>query len=291
MSHAHRALFTLALLCAQGCGGRADVPRVAASTPEPLPSATPSQTPAPPPFPARERGETAFEPFVNLSGGRRFESREVEQKPLRKDLEFGATYPVLVGDDRPAAREFNRRARAIVMEDVQPYLKDRSDPDRDRMKGVDMEHHVTHKVVYATDEVVSVLFYVTGYSTPAAHGYHFPVTFNFDLKTGRDIELARVFKPRSGYLRTIAQLCAADLERQFGWKYPSATSPLFARGAEPKRENYTSWVVTRDGLVFIFEEYQVMSYADGEPKVLIPFDTLQESIDPRGALAPLAAHE
>lgn len=44
-------------------------------------------------------------------------------------------------------------------------------------------------------------------------------------------------------------------------------------------------------LVFIFEEYQVMSYADGEPKVLIPFASLREITDPRGVPARLAAHE
>jgi hypothetical protein len=306
MSHAHRALGLLAALllsCAQGC--RAGEPRAAASTPEPAPTPAAPQSAAPqssaaasptptrpaPPFPARDRGHRAFEPFINLSGGRRFESREVEQKPVRKDLEFGANYPVLLGDDSRAARDFNRRTRAIVMEDVKPYLKDRSDPDKDRMKGVDMEHHVTHKVVYATDEVVSVLFYATGYSTPAAHGYHFPVTFNFDLRAGREIELAQVFKPRSGYLRTIAKLCAEDIERQFGWKYPSAEGTTFARGAEPKPDNYASWVVTRGGLVFIFHEYQVMSYVDGEPKVLVPFASVREIINPRSALARPAANE
>jgi hypothetical protein len=44
-------------------------------------------------------------------------------------------------------------------------------------------------------------------------------------------------------------------------------------------------------VVLIFEEYQVVSYADGEPKVLIPFERLREIIDPRGPLARLAAHE
>lgn len=52
-----------------------------------------------------------------------------------------------------------------------------------------------------------------------------------------------------------------------------------------------AWVVTRDGLVFIFHEYQVASYADGEPKVLIPFASLRDVLDPRGALARLATNE
>lgn len=295
MSHAHRALVPLAaaaLLCAQGCRGRADAPQAAAlTTPTPSPSPTPTPSPSPSPYPARERGDDAFEPFINLSGGRRFESRAVGQKPLRKDLDFGASYPVLSGDDGPAAREFNRHARALVLEDVTPYLNERPRPGSDREPGVELEHHVTHKVVYASDEVVSVLFYFSGYASPAAHGYHYPVTFNFDLKAGREIELARVFKPGSGYLKRIAELCDADLRRQFGKSYPGGQVTSLEGGLKPKAKNFSSWVVTRAGLVFIFEEYQVMSYADGEPKVLIPFDAVREMFDPRGALARLAAHE
>ncbi|HEX8291937.1 MAG TPA: RsiV family protein, partial [Pyrinomonadaceae bacterium] len=155
---------------------------------------------------------------------------------------------------------------------------------------VEMEHHVTHKVVYASDDVVSVLFYVTGYSAPAAHGYHFPVTLNFDLSAGREIELSRVFRPGSGYLSRITKLCDEDLRRQFGGHLHGQMTGLEG-GLKPRAKNFRSWVVTPGGLVFIFGEYEVASYADGEPKVLIPFDSLREIIDPRGALARLAAHQ
>lgn len=293
MSHAQRALVTLAalaLICAQGCGGRADVPRAAASTPEPpRPPAAPAQTPTPPPFPARERGDSAFDPFINLGGGRRFESREVGRQPARKDLKVGADYPVLVGDRSPAAREFNRRARSFVLGEVTPYLEAGRDPEKEKnpfWKDVEEFYNVRHKVVFASGDVVSVLFYLEGYDWGAGHGYHQPVSFNFDLKSGREIKLAHLFKPRSDHLRRIAGLCGEDLRRQFG-----ADFPFFTDGLKPTAKNFKSWVITPGGLVFIFEEYQLVAYAQGEPKVLIPFDGLREIIDPRGPLARLAAHE
>lgn len=288
---------------AQGCAGRsaasqstqaagATAPSSAITAATPTPNAaTPTPTPSTPRFSARERGADAFEPFIDMSGGRRFESRKVGRKPVRADLDFGADYPVLLGDEGRAAREFNRQAREFVMEDVEPYLQDRSDARKKWSEGVDMEHHVSHKVVFASDEVVSVFFYITGYTAPAAHGYHFPVTFNFDLKAGRELELAHLFKPRSDYLRTIARLCAEELERQYAQGHIDRGGYGPGEGVKPKAENFKSWVITRDGLVFVFEEYQVTSYAGGEPKVLIPFDSLQGIINPRGALARLAAHE
>jgi hypothetical protein len=309
MPRAHGALVVIAAalcLCAQGCGSRAGAPQFAQAMSEPArPSATASALsaatpPAPyePPYPAHERGAKAFEPSVSLSGGRRFESREVGQKPARKDLKVVADYPVLLGDDRPAAREFNRRARALVMGEVTSYLQDEPDPEKEKSphwKDVEESHRVSHEIIFASDEVVSVLFYVTGYSWGAAHGYHYPLTLNFDLKAGRELELTQLFKPRSGYLRIIARLCAEDLNRQFehqfGQKHHFGEGSTWAEGLKPKRDNYKSWVITRDGPVFIFEEYQVVAYADGEPKVLIPFDSLKEIINPRGALAGLHARE
>ncbi|HEV2862674.1 MAG TPA: RsiV family protein [Pyrinomonadaceae bacterium] len=279
-------LAAAACLCAQACGGRAATRQSASST------AAPTPTPHAPTFPALQRGTAGFVPFVNLGAGRRFEAREVGRKPRREDLEVSADYPVLLGDEGPAAREFNRLARALVLEDVTPYLEARPDHEkrRDRhFKDVKESHHVSHQVVFASDEFVSVLFYVTGYSWGAAHGYHRPVAFNFDLKAGREIKLAGLFRPGSAYLQTLSTLCDEDLRRQFGPRYMAGKGGLFADGLRPKAGNFDSWVVTRDGLVFVFEEYRVASYADGEPKVLIPFEALREIADPRGPLARLAA--
>lgn len=283
--------------CAQGCAGRPAEGRGArdearaASTPPAAQDANapPKAETYTPPFPSHKRAEEAFEPSIRMSGGRAFESRPLALKSARRDLELSAEYPVLVGDESRAARKFNRLMRDFAEGEMRPLLRDRSDPEdgKQRMEGVPMEHHVSHAVVYASDELVSVLFYVTGYSTPAAHGYHFPVTFNFDMKAGRELELKDLFKPGSRYLEAVSRACVEDLDRQFAPGYAT-------RGGvrpEAKAENYRSWVVTPGGLVFSFEEYQLVSYAEGEPKVLIPFDRLRDILRPGGALAALAARQ
>jgi hypothetical protein len=284
----------VACACAQGCAGRTDgrpdaAAQTSATQPPAAQSADASHTPEPyaPPLPALKRGGEAFEPVLRMSGGRAFESRALALKAARKDLELSADYPVLVGDERPPARKFNRLMRDFAAEEMRPLLRDRSDPDdkRQRMEGVPMEHHVSHKVVYASDELVSVLFYVKGYTTPSAHGYHYFATFNFDMKAGRDLELKDIFKPGSRYLEALSRACVEDLDRQFppGYATRGGVRP------EAKADNFRSWVVTPGGLVLIFEEYALVAYAEGEPKVLIPFERLKEMMRPEGALAALAA--
>ena len=298
MTRTHTTLALLAALllpCAQACrstsAGAAQAPDASAQDTAAAP------TPHAAPFPALKRGTEAFETFVNLSGGRGFSAREVAHKPKRKDMRVRADYPVLLGDDRPAAREFNRLARALVVEDVTPYIESERDHEKEgdpNWKDVEEWREVYHKVVYASDEVASVLFFVEGYNWGAAHSHHKPVTLNFDLKAGREIGLAQVFRPGSDYLRTVSELCTEDLERQFAGRLgprPFGAGPTLLEGLKPKPENFDAWVVTRDGLVFVFEEYQVVAYADGEPKVLIPFARLKEILDPRGPLAGLAGSE
>jgi hypothetical protein len=295
MTRTHTTLVLLAALllpCAQAC--RATSAGAAQAPPAQTPAA--AQTPYAAPFPALARGTDAFEPFVNLSGGRGFSAREVAHKPARKDMKVRADYPVLLGDDRPAAREFNRLARTFVLDDVTPYIESDPDPEKERhphWKDVEEYHNVSHKVVYASDELVSVLFYVEGYNWGAGHGQHKPVTLNFDLKAGREVGLAQVFKPGSDYLRLIADLCHEDLKRQFGaGGYPGGEGTAVEGGrVKPAEDSLKAWVVTREGLVFVFEEYHVVAYSQGEPKVLIPFERLREFIDPRGPLAGLAGSE
>jgi hypothetical protein len=305
MSRALKSLFALAAAlaacaCAQGrwshttSESHAPAALALAQTHAPTPSEAARPMPAAyaPPFPARERGADAFEPFVNLSGGRRFESRGVGRKPARKDLKVSADYPVLAGDAGPAAREFNRRVRSLVVREVTPYIEDGPDPEKEKdphFKDVEEYHNVSHKVVFASDAVVSVLFYIEGYRWGAAHGFHQPVAFNFDLKAGREVKLARLFKPGSDYLRRMARLCAADLVRQREAGHIHGGGYSRPEDLKPTADSFKSWVVTPRGLVFIFEEYGVAPYSSGEPKVLVPFDALRDIIDPRGALAAVAA--
>lgn len=237
-------------------------------------------------LPARERGAAAFEPFIGMSGDRRFETRTVEKKLTRTKFEVSANYPQLLGDTGPQARRFNRLVRALVFEEIGPYLEDQPDHEKEKSdfwKDVKEWHRVSHKIIFASDDLISVFFYVEGYPWGAAHGYHSPRTFNYDLKRGRALSLADLFKPNSGHLKVIARLCADDLRRQ------KVQSLIMDDGVRPLSKNFKAWVLTPKGIVLIFEEYQVAAYADGEPKVLIPYERLRDIIDPRGALASLAA--
>ncbi|HEX8130808.1 MAG TPA: DUF3298 domain-containing protein [Pyrinomonadaceae bacterium] len=240
-------------------------------------------------FSARDRGTDAFESFINFSPERQFETRTIEKQLTRTKFAIKADYPQLVGDRSAAARKFNQAAETLVDGDIEPYLTDKRDLEKERRehwKDVEEYHTISHKVIFASDEVISVLFYAYGYSWGAAHGYHYPLVLNYDLQRGRVLKLADLFPPGSKYLQTIADYCLRDLSCQLGITPQEVQG--WSGGAMPTPKNYQAWVLTPKGLVIIFEEYQVTSYAGGEPKVLIPYERLRDIINPRGVLASLA---
>ncbi len=242
------------------------------------------------PLPAWARGTEAFASSIFLSGGRHFETQTFERRLSHKNFVVTADYPQLAGDDGFAAQQFNQAVRALVNTDLQPYLEDKRDRAQERdplWRDAEEYHHVTHKVVFASDELISVLFYADGYAWGAAHGYHYPLVLNYDLRRGRALRLADLFDRDADYLSQLARYCLEDLAAQFG--HDTMLIDEWRRGAAPQANNYRSWVLTPLGLVIVFKEYQVGPYAAGEPKVFLPYARLRDIIDPGGPVGYSAA--
>lgn len=302
-----RAGYGVLLFAAWGCGGAACASSTAVNAP-PANARAAEETPAhvltktepanssrqepadTKTLSARDRGTDAFESVINLSGGRQFETRTIERHSTKKRFSLAVEYPQLAGDDSAAAQNFNREALRLVNRDIQPYLEDKRDLEKEKhphWKNVEEYHNISHKVIFASDEVISVLFYAEGYSWGAAHGYHYPLVLNYDLKRGRVLKLADLFKPDSKPLQTMERYCLEDLSRQLD-RTPEQIQAWSGR-TKPTPENYRAWVLTPQGLVIIFEEYQVTSYTGGEPKVMIAYSRLKDIINTQGVLASLSA--
>jgi hypothetical protein len=130
---------------------------------------------------------------------------------------------------------------------------------------------------------------------------------NFDLKSGRALELADLFKPGTPHLQALSANSIADLKRQdeeehrrevarvtgegkpagyAGTRTPDST---FQIGAGPEADNYRAWNLTADGVVAAFASCQVSACAAGEKEVLVPYSALQEILSERGPASRLVA--
>jgi hypothetical protein len=140
--------------------------------------------------------------------------------------------------------------------------------------------NVGYDVALAQDDVISLQLSVNSYYQGAAHPNTFTEVLNYDLKNGKPLKLADLFKPGAKYLPALANYCIADLKKQAKDKGLEASE--IENGAAANAKNYQTWTITRKGLGINFDAYQVGPYAAGPQYVLVPYANLKELINPDG---------
>jgi len=187
---------------------------------------------------------------------------DTKENPTAK---IEVTSPVLEGDGEPVVI-FNRLAGSFTRVKLAEFSP---------AQGVENSFHRTYRLLSNDQRYVSVRFDTTE-STGTVHPEHFSTSFNFDLKTGKEIKLASLFKPGSVYLKLISDHCLKAL-------HLTEDDP-FQKGALPDAKNFETWNITPGGLLITFQEYQVGAYVDGRPEVTIPYTELKSVIDLNGPL-------
>lgn len=128
-------------------------------------------------------------------------------------------------------------------------------------------------VSYATPEFLSIDFV---YETCGASCHYLSKLLNYDLKAGRPIKkLAELFKPRSGFLKTIASYSVRELKRCEGFL---DDDEWFERGTKPTASNYDTWGLGRAGVEITFNEYQIAPGVYPGAIVVVPYDHLREML-------------
>ena len=122
----------------------------------------------------------------------------------------------------------------------------------------------------ARGRLVSVRLHTMVY-TGGAHPNNWPETWVFDMATGQRLGLEDVFADPVQALTDIAPLVRADLRRTLG---RMALDDMLAPGTTPTAKNYEDFVLTDQGITFLFAPYQVAPYAAGEQAVALPYKKL-----------------
>ena len=120
----------------------------------------------------------------------------------------------------------------------------------------------------------------------AAHPTTTVTTRTFDLRTGRALTLAGLFRPKSDYLAVLSRE-SRSLLRPIVGRFFNPT--MFDPGTAPVAANFTAWSLTPFGLRVTFQNYQVAAYALGTPSVVIPYETLARLGVAKAAMVKAAA--
>ncbi len=214
---------------------------------------------------------------VNFTNGAKLEKQTFAEENKTRMFELKASYPKIIGADSTITNIFNQRVRSLVIGELNEFKKHMLEQAAEELKfakerGVTNYSEINYSVELANDKVISIWFGNSTYSG-GAHPNSHSFTFNFDLEKGKELKLNDLFQPDSGYLKRISSYSVADLKRQ---QSDYSDNDWISRGAGPTAKNFNSWNITKTGLRFNFDPYQVAAYVAGPQSVTISFGTLKD---------------
>jgi hypothetical protein len=229
----------------------------------------------------------AYEQMIDASAYQ-ITSKRFGEENKAKRFEIGASYPEITNAENAA--KFNQLAKDAALKPVEGFKKnmlEQTDEDLSYLpEGVSNFMEIDYNVELANDDFLSIQFQNTAF-TGGAHPNHYFSSLNYDLKSGREIKLAELFKPDADYLKFLSEYAIAELKKPRK-DYEPVDDEWLRTGAGPDDENYSTWNLTRKGLMITFDHYAVAPYAAGEQTVIVPFAKLKQIARADGALAKLA---
>lgn len=207
-------------------------------------------------------------PFV--VAGVKFINKSIIEKNERKMFELKASYPELADANPAVAAKFNELTKTAVMKEIREFKK-LALAQNTQDSASDNYLEMNYRLDFANERVLSVAFgnYVfEGGERPNLYSF----TINFDLKSGKKIELADIFKPGSNYLKFLSDYSIKDLKRELG---DLSDEEWLENGAGAQAENFGSWNLTAKGLLINFDPVRIASPALGARQVLIPYNDLK----------------
>jgi hypothetical protein len=124
--------------------------------------------------------------------------------------------------------------------------------------GMKYEFGTIYEVPYAGEDVISVKLTISTY-TGGAHPLAMVEALNFD-RSGRGLTLDDALTMTGLTLQEVAARSLSELREKHG-------ATLFEEGAAATRENYGTFLIDGDSVTFVFQLYQVASYAAGFQEV------------------------
>ncbi|UOG73803.1 DUF3298 and DUF4163 domain-containing protein [Hymenobacter tibetensis] len=209
---------------------------------------------------------------------------ESERKALMTGMLRGLRGDTLDSQAAPASLEqyWQQQKSAFAKDyraDAADLAQDRpTEPDSSAAPSYDYmlryeDQTVTH-VFWNQDNLLSVGFFTYSY-TGGAHGNYGTRATTFDMRTGKALRYADIFRPDAtvslsnlldqAVRRTLRQTATTKLD-EF----------LFVKKMPVSHNVY----LTRSGAIFIYTPYEIASYAQGEIQVFVPLEQLRPLLRP-----------
>jgi len=134
-----------------------------------------------------------------------------------------------------------------------------------------------YEIVSVSDKLISINFETGMYGHGAAHPIGESAMLNWLVAEGRPLNPDDIFVKGSGWRKFVIDRCRAELSKDEEYDV-RRTGKVGDGPTRPER-----WRFGKDGLRIHFNQYEVASYAAGEPEVVIPWADLKPYLTAAGA--------
>lgn len=159
--------------------------------------------------------------------------------------------------------------------------------DSNMFQPMNWDYSSSFAVEYNKHNIFSFSEATEGY-TGGAHGFAHVLYYNLDATTGKKITLDDIFK--EGYKEPIRKIGEKHFkeEQEIPANQTVEDAGYFdgflGEGKKNSFELNDNFLISEDGLFFIYNQYEVCCYAQGMPSLTIPIDDIKHLIKPKGYL-------
>lgn len=169
---------------------------------------------------------------------------------------------------------------AITNEFAEMYAPSMFTPEEYEMLGFGEGRKYALQVTgtrWSFDGITGVLLERYTY-TGGAHGATDYIHFAEDA-AGTPVALSALFIPESAYLTRISDYVRPVLKEQLT-NDAAYVEDMFVTGTSPDEGNYMVFMLGKNGITFVFQQYQVGPYSIGAPRVEVPYTVLRDILNP-----------
>jgi len=208
----------------------------------------------------------------------KLETRIIEEDQVSPPVHITIEYPYML---EPANDNvFNREIKSLIDDQIAFIKNEAVDVEAWRSKEqpeFSSGLTIKYEVGLIDKGYTSVRMGISPFVAGAAHPNFFFLTVNYDLVHGKLLKLSDLFIPGSFYISKLSTYCKNDLIKQ-------NLQSFFPEGVLPNETNFANWNFSNEGLVILFDPYQVGPWAIGPQKVVVPYSELKSIALPSGPL-------
>ena len=139
------------------------------------------------------------------------------------------------------------------------------------------ELHLEFEIIYKSDRHLSLIFNESKYLGGTQSNVTM-YTYNFNLEQGRQLALKDLFKGTSAYLEILSQYVYEQLINQNALDI-LLDEEWVVEGSKPLEANFKHFLMKENGIIVLFEKYQLGPAFIGEPSLEIPYDVFTAHIE------------